>query len=166
MQTQKAIPNATRAPLDKLIDRTVLEDRTLSHGAPSRELFGVLPLARLVPQDIHALNDYADGVLSGGAALLAEDDDRVAQIASLALGGSLIGISAITDYRLSIAKLVPIEAHQVADYAWGAAAIAAPFVLGYWKTSPRTALMHVIAGAGTLLTSLFTDYRSAKRRRR
>jgi hypothetical protein len=43
----------------------------------------------------------------------------------------------MTDYRLSVAKVIPIEAHEVIDHAWGLAAIAAPFVLGYWK--PRRA---------------------------
>jgi hypothetical protein len=168
MQTQKtdtaAIPKAARAPLDKLVDRKVPRERTLSHGAPSKELLGVLPLARLIPQDIHSIMDYVDGFAAGGAGLLAEDD-RAAQIASLALGASIIGISAMTDYRLSLAKLVPIEIHEVGDYVWGAAAIASPFVFGYWKSAPRTALMHVITGAGSILASLFTDYRSAKRAR-
>ena len=42
------------------------------------------------------------------------------------------------------------------DHAWGLAAIAAPFVLGYWKTAPRVALVHVIAGMGNLAASLVT----------
>jgi hypothetical protein len=168
MTTQKteniAIPKRSQAPIDKLIDRTVPRERTLSQGAPSKELLGVLPLARLIPQDVHSMMDYSDGLLSAGAGLFAEDDDRAAQIASIALGASVTGLSLITDYRLSVAKIVPIEVHEVADYVWGAAAIAAPFVFGYWKSSPRTAMAHVIAGASTILASLFTDYRSAKRR--
>ena len=92
-------------------------------------------------------------------------DDPAARIASVALAASTIGISALTDYRLSIAKVIPIEQHEMADYLWGAAAIAAPFVFGYWKRAPRTALAHVMAGAGTILASMFTDYRAAKRRR-
>jgi hypothetical protein len=169
MNTQKtetaAIPKKAQAPIDKLVDRTIPKDRTLSQGAPSKELLGVLPLARLIPQDIHSVMDYLDGFMAGSGSFMADEDDRAARIASLALGASVIGISAMTNYRLSIAKIVPIEVHEVADYLWGAAAIAAPFVLGYWKSSPRTAWTHIMVGAGTILTSLFTDYRSAKRRR-
>ena len=58
---------------------------------------------------------------------------------------------------------IPIEKHEVIDHLWGAAAIAAPFVLGYWKRSPRVAMMHVMAGASSILSALFTDYRSASR---
>jgi hypothetical protein len=71
----------------------------------------------------------------------------------------------MTDYRLSLAKVIPIRVHEAIDYAWGMSCIAAPFALGYWKSSPRTALTHVMVGAGTILASMFTDYRSYKEER-
>jgi hypothetical protein len=80
------------------------------------------------------------------------------------LGTAGLGVSAVTDYRLSAAKLVPIEAHEVIDHAWGLAAIAAPFVLGYWKTAPKVAMAHVVAGVGNCIASLVTDYRAYTRR--
>jgi hypothetical protein len=67
---------------------------------------------------------------------------------------------------VSVAKLVPIEVHEVADYVWGATAIAAPFLLGYWKTSPKVAIVHIAAGVGSILGSLVTDYRAYTRRGR
>jgi hypothetical protein len=36
-------------------------------------------------------------------------------------------------------------------------------VLGYWKTAPRVALAHALAGASTILGSLVTDYRAYRR---
>jgi hypothetical protein len=151
-----------QAPLDRVLDRTVEEDRTLSHGVPARPLLGVLPIARLIPQDIHSVMDYANGVAAGSGAMMT--DDPAARAASLVLAATVTGVSAMTDYRLSVAKIIPIEAHEVADHMWGLAAIAAPFVLGYWKRAPQVAMMHIVAGAGTILASLFTDYRSIKRR--
>jgi hypothetical protein len=168
MNTQK-VRNGTSAkrelqgPLDRLLDRTVAKDRTGSQGAPSKPLFGVLPISRLIPQDVHSVMDYGNGVAAGSGALMT--DDPAARIASIALAATTIGLSAVTDYRLSVAKLVPIEQHELSDHLWGLAAIAAPFVFGYWKRAPRVALMHVMAGAGTILASLFTDYRSYKRSR-
>jgi len=153
----------TQAPLDRVFDRTVEQERSLSQGAPSKPLFGALPLARLIPQDVHSVMDYANGLVTGSGAFLT--DDPAAKIASIALAAAGIGVSAITDYRLSAAKLIPIEQHEAIDHLWGLAAIAAPFVFGYWKRSPRVALMHVMAGAGTILSSLFTDYRSYNRGR-
>jgi hypothetical protein len=107
--------------------------------------------------------DYLNG-LSTGAGVLLHDDDPAAFAASMILGGSIIGVSALTDYRLSLAKVIPIETHETLDYAWGAMAVAAPFVLGYWKSSPTVALMHVISGVGTILSSMVTDYRAYRGR--
>jgi hypothetical protein len=108
--------------------------------------------------------DYGSGLAAGSGAFTADEDDPAAMAASLALAGTVIGVSALTDYRLSLAKVIPIEVHEALDYAWGLSAIAAPFVFGYWKKSPIAALTHVVAGAGTILSSLFTDYRAFRRR--
>lgn len=143
--------------------RIEFEDRTLSHGTPPAKLFGALPLARLIPQDIHSVMDYGSGLLAGSGAFL-DEDDELARVASLVLAGSVIGVSLMTDYRLSVAKILPIKVHETLDYAWGFTACLAPFALGYWKSAPRTALSHFMAGAGTILSSLFTDYRAYRNR--
>jgi len=143
----------------------VQTDRTLSHGEPSQPLLGVLPITRWIPQDVHSVMDYVDGLTAASGALMADDDDAVALWASIALGTSAIGVSAMTDYRLSLAKIIPIRVHEAIDYAWGMSCIAAPFALGYWKSSPRTAMTHVMVGAGSILASLFTDYRSYRQER-
>lgn len=135
-------------------------DRTLSRGEPAEPLLRVLPLKRWIPQDVHSMLDYAGGLTTAGCYYTT--DDEAAQWASIALGASIIGVSLMTDYRLSAVKLIPIRVHETLDYAWGAACIAAPFALGYWKRAPLTALTHIFAGASTILASLFTDYRSYK----
>lgn len=142
------------------------EDRTLSHGVPAEPLLKVLPIKRWIPQDVHSVMDYVDGLIVANGYFKPENKrDDAACYASLALGASVIGVSLLTDYRLSAAKLIPIRTHESLDYLWGASAIALPFLLGYWKTSPRIAMTHVCVGAGALLASLFTDYRSYKRER-
>ena len=88
--------------------------------------------------------------------------NRNARMASLALGTSALLVSSLTDYRLAPLKLIPIEAHEVIDHLWGAAAIAAPFVLGYRKRAPLPATVHILVGATHILGSLFTDYRAAR----
>ncbi|GAC1358237.1 MAG: hypothetical protein NVS3B10_07040 [Polyangiales bacterium] len=128
-----------------------------SHGVPSRPLFGALPLARVISQDVHSVTDYVHAAGCLGTALFA--DSLEARLAGVALGASIGGVSLVTDYRLSAAKVLPIEAHEAADYGWGLAAIAAPFVLGYARKSPIVAAAHVLFGVGTIVTSLLTDYR-------
>lgn len=142
------------------------EDRTLSHGEPAEPLLAVLPIKRWIPMDVHAVMDYVDGLTCATGFFMPENRrDDAACWASIALGASVVGVSLVSDYRLSAMKLVPIRVHETLDYVWGASAIALPFVLGYWKSSPRVALTHIAVGAGAILASLFTDYRSYKRRR-
>ncbi|MGZ3423087.1 MAG: hypothetical protein ACXWUG_00455 [Polyangiales bacterium] len=126
----------------------------------SKPLFGVLPLARVVPQDAHSLLDYAAAGLCLGTAVAAESS--AAKFAGAALGATALCVSAFTDDRLGVARVIPIEAHAAIDQALGIAAIAAPFALGYWKKDPAIAALHVITGASVIVTSLFTDYRASR----
>jgi hypothetical protein len=134
--------------------------RSWSQGVPSKPLLKVLPLARIIPQDVHSVMDYIDGATVAAGALMTSCPE--ARTASWVIGGSGIVASALTDYRISLAKVIPIEAHEVIDYGFGLSAIAAPFVFGYYKTAPVVAAMHIVTGVGTILTSLFTDYRAYK----
>ncbi len=139
-------PSANEEP--PLIGDRVARRSTMSVGAPSKPVLG-LPLARLVPMDCHSFMDYGNGLAMAGMAVAG--DDKRAQLAGITLASLVVGISAVTDYKLSLAKLVPIEVHEVADYVWGASAIAAPFLFGYWKSSPRTAIAHNVAGVGAIV---------------
>ncbi|MFP2904465.1 hypothetical protein ACLESD_05295 [Pyxidicoccus sp. 3LFB2] len=161
-QTSSLLPSLPPPPLTgepglrRMVARAL--DKSAAAGILSRPLWGRLPLRRWIPQDVHSLLDYKGGTASLLAGLLS--DDPVAKAAGVALGSSVIGVSLVTDYRMSLTKLVPIEAHEIADYAYGAAAILAPFVLGYAKRSPVAAAIHVMVGLSTILASLVTDYRS------
>jgi hypothetical protein len=151
-------------PLEPIDEPAPLDQRggfKMSVGTPSKPLFGTLPLLRWIPQDCHSFMDYGNG-LAMVACSMATDDKRAA-LASVALS-SVLGVSAVTDYRISVAKLIPIETHEVLDHVWGLTAIAAPFVLGYWKTAPKIAMAHIGAGVFTILGSLLTDYRAYSRR--
>jgi len=160
-QTSSFLPSLSTPPISgppglrRAVRRAL--DRSAAAGILSRPLLGRLPVRRWVPQDVHSLLDYKGGTASALAGLLS--DDPVAKSAGLALGSSVIGVSLLTDYRMSLTKLIPIEAHEIADYAYGAAAILAPFVLGYAKRSPVAAAVHVMVGLTTILASLVTDYR-------
>jgi len=142
------------------------DDRTLSVGEPAEPFLKVLPIKRWIPQDVHSVMDYVDGLtVATGFFLPQNRRDNAACWTSLALGASVVGVSLLSDYRLSVAKIIPIRAHEAIDYVWGAACIAAPFALGYWKKSPRVAFTHIAVGAAAILASLFTDYRSFKKER-
>ncbi|HEX8821317.1 MAG TPA: hypothetical protein VF794_15420 [Archangium sp.] len=138
--------------------RKGLWDKSAAAGIPAQPLLGRLPLSRRLPQDIHSLLDYQGALTVAGAGLMS--GSKIACTAGLALGLSGAGVSLLTDYRMSLKKLIPIEVHEVIDYVWSFSVIAAPFVFGYSRRSKLVTLMHVFVGASTILGSLFTDYRA------
>lgn len=118
-----------------------------------------LPVKRTIPMNVHSVMDYQAAASAATAGMLAGGS---AALAGSALGLAGLSVALLTDYKLSLAKLIPIEVHEVIDYVWGATAIAAPFLFGYAKKSPVATLAHIVLGATTIVASLFTDYRSAK----
>jgi hypothetical protein len=107
--------------------------------------------------------DYAAAAAVLAAALDSHSSRAArARTVGVTLGIGGLVVSALTNYRLSALKLIPIRAHEVIDYLWGAAAIAAPFALGYRRAAPAAAWVQLLAGAGNIASSLLTDYRSAR----
>ena len=160
---RSAVPGSLRARTEQLIasaERVSVALWDPEVRVPSKPVLGVLPLARLVPQDLHAVLDYVHTAGFFVSATLARTTR--ARAVGLALGAGLGGTSLATDQRLSAAKLLPIETHEKIDYATGIAAVLAPFLLGYVKKDPVAAMIHVSLGLGTLVTSLITDYRADK----
>lgn len=127
---------------------------------PSKPLLGLLPLARVVPQDVHSVLDYVHSAGFFLSARLART--KRATAVGVALGVGTAGAAMATDHRLSAAKLVPIELHEGLDYASGLTAIAAPFLLGYVRKDPISAWLQIGLGALGVATALVTDYRASK----
>lgn len=143
-------------------DRVIFAHQHPWARVPSRPLLGMLPLARVVPQDVHSVADY----LYAGAYLVSAKLARTtrARAVGIALGGGVAGTSLVTDYRLSAVKALPIEMHEIADHASGLTAMAMPFVLGYVKKDPIASAIQIMTGLMTCVASLFTDYRASKGR--
>lgn len=118
-----------------------------------------LPLRRTLPMEVHSVLDYVSAGSLAASAAMAETDE--ARMTGIALAAALGGVSLFTDYDLSLAKLIPIEVHEMGDYLGGLSAIAAPFLFGYWKKDRAAAVAQVFTGISVILTSLFTDYRAA-----
>jgi len=152
-------PASPRESLSSSVHRTLhhLIDRSNAAGVLSRPLPGGLPLRRWVPQGVHSVTELAVGAALAVAGGLSEEGP--ARRAGLALGLGLAGVTLLTDTRVTLSRLLPIELHELTDYGWGVAAIAAPFVGGYARRAPVTAAVHVLAGAALLLGAFFTDYR-------
>jgi hypothetical protein len=118
----------------------------------------VLPLARVIPQDVHSIGDYLMSAAYFASAVVART--RRARSMGLLLGCGVAGVSLTTDYRLSLMKLLPIETHEVLDHVSGLKAASAPFALGYINKDPIASAIQIAAGLGTIALSLVTDYRA------
>ena len=142
------------------LDRVVFAESRPGEQVPAKPLFGTLPLARVVPQDVHSILDYVAAAGYAASAIVARTTR--ARVVGTLLGAQVAGVSAATDYKLSATKVVPVELHECFDYVSGASAVAAPFVLGYLRKDPLAALLQIGAGLTTIVASLFTDYRADK----
>jgi hypothetical protein len=127
---------------------------------PSKPLFGALPLRRLIAQDLHSALDYGAALMLLGSAFVFRS--RKARAVGVGLGSTVVGFSLLTDYRMSLLKLIPIEAHEGLDYAFALASLAAPFALGYEKKDRAATWFAVGAGLGSLVVAMLTDYRAAR----
>jgi hypothetical protein len=130
------------------------------HPRPSKPILRVLPLRRLIPQDLHSVLDYGAALVLLGSAFVFRS--RKARALGAGLGSAVGAFSLLTDYRMSLFKLVPIEAHERLDYAVALTSLAAPFALGYAKKDRAATRFAVGAGLGSLVIAMLTDYRAAK----
>jgi hypothetical protein len=137
-----------------------VEKAELSTGVRSKPLLG-LPVKRIIPQDVHSLVDYAGGATGLVAALCA--NTVRGRMVNTALSSASTGVSLLTDYKLSLAKVIPIEVHEAIDYVWGLSNVVAPFALGYYRKDRVVSIMQMVLGMGTIAASLITDYRAYSR---
>jgi len=79
----------------------------------------------------------------------------------LVLGFGLIGYSLLTQYRYSIAKIIPLGVHMFLDVATGFIVMLSPWLFGYreYITNFQTVL-HFVIGLGAWCLVAFTDKRT------
>jgi SPW repeat len=117
---------------------------------------------RIIPTRIHGILDYASGLLLLLAPYIFNfADGTAAQYVPQAIGAGVLLMSLVTDYELSLAKLVPMPAHLAVDVAGGVLLAASPWLFGfadrvYW---PHLVLGLAEIGAG-LMTRTIPDTRS------
>jgi len=83
----------------------------------------------------------------------------------LLVGLGTIIYSAITNYRYSVAKVIPLGVHMVLDVAGGFILILAPWVLGYRDELTGGQMgLHYILGLGVIGLVALTRPRSERER--
>src|SRR4051794_10140508 len=113
-------------------------------------------LMRIIPTRMHAVMDYAVGVLLIAAPWLFQyaDDSAAAKWISIVLGIAMIGLSAVTDYEGGLAaRIVPMRMHLMTDAIVGIFLAASPWIFGFADQGANAWLPFVVIGLGELVAA-------------
>jgi hypothetical protein len=109
---------------------------------------------RFIPTRIHGVADYLTGLLLIAAPFLFRfADGSAAQWVPMIVGASILIMSLITDYELSLTRLIPMPVHLAIDGAGGLLLLASPWLFGF---ADRVLWPHVIIGALEIGAALMT----------
>ena len=99
---------------------------------------------RFISTRAHGVMDYIVGLLLLVAPyLLGFADGSAAQWVPMILGVAIIGMALMTDFELSLVRLIPMPLHLGIDIAGGLLLLASPWLFGF---ADRIAWPHVIVG--------------------
>jgi hypothetical protein len=111
---------------------------------------------RFIPTAIHAASDYVLGVALLALPWIWMEESPVGAWIPIALGAVILVQAVMTDWELSLAKVVPVPMHLTMDAVLGIALAASPFVLDYWE---EIWIPHVLIGAMMVGAAAFTRTR-------
>ena len=113
---------------------------------------------RIIPTRVHGMIDYGFGILLIIAPfLLGFATGGAEQWVPTILGIAIIGMSLMTDYELSLPRVIPMPMHLGVDVVGGILLAASPWLFGF---SGRVYLPHLILGLVEIGTALMTVSRS------
>ncbi|HMC05345.1 MAG TPA: hypothetical protein VKJ83_07715 [Actinomycetota bacterium] len=122
-----------------------------------------MSLIRLLPASLHAVADYAVGILlilvaalSGGSA--------GAVGTGIVVGATVLVVSMFTKYPLGVVKVLPFTIHSAGDYLAAALLMVAPFTLHFSSGESGLTAFYVAAGLAVLSVSLITNYQYSPKR--
>ena len=111
----------------------------------------------------HAFVDYALAFgMIAAPWLFGFSKNKKATISAVGTGAGILKLSLVTRYPLGAAKLISFPTHGVVESVAAAAAIGAPWALGFSNDKAAT-ITHVVAGAATLGVVALTDYKATER---
>ena len=122
-----------------------------------------MSLIRLLPASLHAVADYAVGILlilvaalSGGSA--------GAVGTGIVVGATVLVVSMFTKYPLGVVKVLPFTIHSAGDYLAAGLLMVAPFTLHFSSGESGLTAFYVAAGLAVLAVSLITNYQYSPKR--
>ena len=122
-----------------------------------------MSLVRLLPAWLHAIADYAVGILL--IVVAAAVGGSGAPVATgVVVGVTVLAVSMLTKYPLGVAKVLPFTVHSAGDYLASFLLIVAPFALGFTDTDGGLSAFYVVMGIAVAAVSLITNYQYSDKR--
>lgn len=110
---------------------------------------------RFIPTRIHGIVDYLVGAtLIAAPKLLRFADGSARQRVPVALGGAVIGYSAVTDYERGIVKTIPMKVHLGLDVLTGILLATSPWLFGF---ADQVWWPHVVFGVMSIIVPQLTQ---------
>jgi SPW repeat len=111
-----------------------------------------------IPLNLHAaLEPLIAIVIIAAPWIFGFSDADDAKVVCIAVGAVMLIAGSMTDWRFSIARVIPLRVHLATDLLLGAVLILSPFVLGFSDQGGATRFT-VIAGVLEILTALSTRW--------
>lgn len=108
---------------------------------------------RFIPAKLHGLLDYSVALaLIVGPLVLGFDG--IAQALAIAGGAGLFIYSLITDYSVSVQRVLPFQLHLVLDFLAASVLVAAPFLFGFGEVET---LFYLTIGIAVIAVVLVTN---------
>jgi hypothetical protein len=114
---------------------------------------------RIIPTTVHGVLDYLGGIILIIAPNIFGFDNvgGVAVWLPRILGVAFLLMALLTNYELSLVKVIPMSAHLGIDIVASIVLAISPFVFGFSDNPANVWLPHVVVGVGYLIVSLLTQ---------
>lgn len=113
---------------------------------------------------VHGVLDYMTSAAVAAAPRIINSPPAATNLFGT-LAAGYTGLSAVTDYPLSVKRLVPFKGHGAAELAIGVALPLLPYALGFADHKPSRNLCFALAGI-TFVVAALTDWDAVARERR
>lgn len=111
-----------------------------------------------IPLNLHAaIEPLAAIVIIAAPWIFGFSETDSATVICVLVGVAMLLVGSMTDWRMSLVRLIPLRMHMAGDLAMGLVLLLSPLIFGFADEGGPTRFM-VIAGALEALTALMTRW--------
>lgn len=111
-----------------------------------------------IPLNLHAaLEPLIAVVIIAAPWIFQFSETTTATVICVVAGVMMLAVGSMTDWRLSLVRLIPLRMHLAGDLVLGAVLVLSPLIFGFSDEGGPTRFM-VIAGVLELMTALMTRW--------